>query len=58
MIEIFDSRELHFRRCSERERRAAETVRNGEARRLHRELAEMFDRQAGRARRVYMLGDG
>ena len=46
VIQLFESRSAHFTACSERERMAAERVRNSEARNIHIQLAEMFEREA------------
>lgn len=48
MIEIFESRALHFTRCSQRERMAAAAMINMEARQIRVALAEMYDREVYR----------
>ena len=46
MIQVFENRTAHFAERSRQERLAAREVRNGEASRIHLQLAEMFERES------------
>jgi len=48
MIEVFDSKARHLARCCERERLAAQTSHNNEAKQIHQKLAMMYEREATR----------
>jgi len=48
MIEVFESRLRFLNRCSQRERLLAAAAQTSEARQIHQQLAQMYERQATR----------
>jgi hypothetical protein len=48
MIEVFDSRLHYLDRCRDRERQAADKAQTSEAKQIHQELAQRYEREARR----------